>query len=195
VIRAVIIDCYGTLYPDPVLAYRHDGKTPDHTVAALQDIHDRAASGQIDKAMYIERASRLLGLTPEDTERKFFGGGQRNRELLDYLTGLRPQHKLAVLTNAGQGVLDLLFTPEERLAFFDLVVESYAVKTPKPDPAIFQWTCQQLAVGPDEAVMIDDRAENIAAAQAIGMHGVRYYDVTQVKQEVEALLAPQHMAL
>jgi FMN phosphatase YigB (HAD superfamily) len=190
VIRAVITDCYGTLYPDPILAYRHDGKTPTHIVAALQDIHERAAAGAITMPMYIERAARLLQLSPDQAKAIFFDDTKRNQELLQYLGILRPEFKVAMLTNVAQGVIEGLFSPEERRQYFDLIIETSSVKTTKPDPAIFNWTCQQLQVEPAQAIMVDDRAENIAAARAIGMQGVQYHDFQQVRTELEALLSP-----
>jgi HAD superfamily hydrolase (TIGR01509 family) len=176
------------LYPDPILAYRHDGQTPKHIVAALEDIHERAATGALTKPMYIERAARLLQLTPEQAEKIFFGSQDRNRELVEYLGILRPTYKVAMLTNAGQGVIESLFSAEERQRYFDVIVETHAVGTPKPDPAIFRWACQQVSVEPSEAVMIDDRQENLASAQAIGMQAIQFYSYQQTHTDLEAML-------
>ena len=41
----------------------------------------------------------------------------------------------------------------------------------KPDPAIFTHACAQFGIAPADTVFVDDRAENVAAACAVGMEG------------------------
>ncbi|MBE6757185.1 MAG: HAD family phosphatase [Ruminococcaceae bacterium] len=41
----------------------------------------------------------------------------------------------------------------------------------KPDPAIFAHACEQFGVAPFETVFVDDRAENVASAEACGLQG------------------------
>jgi epoxide hydrolase-like predicted phosphatase len=194
VVQAVIFDCFGTLHPDPVLSYRHDGKTPEHTVAALQDIHDRAAVGLLNKEMYIERAARLLDQSPEAVEKQFFHGEHRNQPLLELILSLRQTYKTGLLTNAGAGMLEGLFSPEELHMYFDTVVQTYMIKVAKPDPAVFRWTCEQLGVPPEQVVMVDDVPENCAAARAIGMQAVQYEDLEQAKAELDQILSASSAA-
>ena len=46
----------------------------------------------------------------------------------------------------------------------------------KPDPEIFRWCCRALDVEPSRVLFVDDRAENVAAAEAIGMLGHHFTD-------------------
>jgi len=57
---------------------------------------------------------------------------------------------------------------------FKIVVDSCEVGTRKPDARIYLLTCEQLGVAPDASVFIDDNAENIAAARALGMETVHF---------------------
>jgi len=41
----------------------------------------------------------------------------------------------------------------------------------KPDPAIFAHACEQFGIAPFETLFVDDRAENVAVAEACGMRG------------------------
>ena len=52
---------------------------------------------------------------------------------------------------------------------FDVFVESARVGMRKPDPRIYQLTCEQLGVAPAEAVFLDDIGQNLKAARALGM--------------------------
>jgi putative hydrolase of the HAD superfamily len=51
---------------------------------------------------------------------------------------------------------------------------SYQCGSMKPEPRIFEVTLQTLGVSAEEALLIDDREENIAAAQRLGMETIHY---------------------
>jgi HAD superfamily hydrolase (TIGR01509 family) len=62
--------------------------------------------------------------------------------------------------------------PLER--YFDVVVLSYEVGCIKPDPEIFRITLRKLGARPEEALFVDDRAVNVAAAEKVGIRGFRF---------------------
>lgn len=57
----------------------------------------------------------------------------------------------------------------------------------KPSPAIYRLGLSFAGVRPDEAVMIDDRAQNVQAARSVGMHAVQFRDAAGLRQELAAL--------
>jgi HAD superfamily hydrolase (TIGR01549 family) len=188
-IRALIIDCFGMLYPDPLAVYRRDGKTPDHIVSALRDIHERGVVGEISRETYVAQASHLLRKTPEKVEAEFFSGEGRDQRAMDYIASLRPARSVVLLTNAAPGMIEARFSIEELERYFDRVEISYLLKAAKPDPAIFRWSCEQLGIQPNEALVVDDSVDNCEAAEAIGMHVVQYRDFERTKREVDAILS------
>jgi putative hydrolase of the HAD superfamily len=73
---------------------------------------------------------------------------------------------------------------------FEVVVDSSAVQLRKPNPAIYELTCEQVGVAPSAAVFIDDNPDNIAAARALGMETVHVgEDPFWVVDELDAILA------
>lgn len=54
---------------------------------------------------------------------------------------------------------------------FGTVVVSGEIGMVKPDPAIFQYFCKRARLAAEECLFIDDKPENVAAAQSIGMAG------------------------
>ncbi len=62
--------------------------------------------------------------------------------------------------------------PVEEL--FEVVVDSSHVGMRKPEREIYELTCERLGIGPAEAVFIDDNADNIAAAESLGMATVHF---------------------
>ena len=59
------------------------------------------------------------------------------------------------------------------MALFDLVVESSVEGIRKPDPRIYELTCQRLAVPPAACVFLDDLGINLKPARALGMHTIK----------------------
>ena len=62
--------------------------------------------------------------------------------------------------------------PVEEL--FEVVVDSSHVGMRKPEREIYELTCERLGIAPSEAVFVDDNADNIAAAAALGMETVHF---------------------
>jgi epoxide hydrolase-like predicted phosphatase len=61
--------------------------------------------------------------------------------------------------------------PVEEL--FDVVIDSSELGIRKPNPAIYVTTLDRLGVAePSRAVFLDDYAGNVAAARAVGLHGI-----------------------
>jgi len=187
-IKALIFDCFGVFYVDPVFAYMHDPSSPKNKADALHDLDERAARGMLSKAGFIEQASELLGLNPQEVESRFFQGHTRNNELVAYVKELRKNYKIALLSNIGADMMDGFFTEQERSDLFDVVVLSGSTGYAKPDPEIFKLACDKLGIEPNEAIMIDDVESNCDGAAAIGMHAVQYRSFEQTKQELENLL-------
>ena len=80
------------------------------------------------------------------------------------------------LSNIPEDVLDLLMHRDFE-GLFDGGVASCEVKVNKPDPRIYQALLDKYHLRADECIFIDDRADNLVAASALGfgiyeMHGV-----------------------
>ena len=58
----------------------------------------------------------------------------------------------------------------------------------KPDPKIYQILLSHLQVAPEDCIFIDDKQENIDAAALLGIDGIVFSSVEQVKTELERRL-------
>jgi len=73
---------------------------------------------------------------------------------------------------------------QDVMALFDLVVESSIEGIRKPNPAIYQLTCERLNVSPERTVFLDDLGINLKPARALGMQTIKVLDEAQA---IEAL--------
>jgi epoxide hydrolase-like predicted phosphatase len=57
---------------------------------------------------------------------------------------------------------------------FEVVVDSSDVGMRKPDPRIYQLTCERLGVPPEASVFVDDNRDNVEAARAVDIEAVHF---------------------
>lgn len=96
--------------------------------------------------------------------------------------------RTAILSNMVPEVLHALRT-ESRFSWlrgFTHLTWSCELHIAKPDPAIYLHTCEGLDVAPAEALFLDDKPENIAAAEALGIHGLLFTNVALLRRDLAA---------
>ena len=91
--------------------------------------------------------------------------------------------KTALLSNMPTSVRDYILR-SDWLPPFDLRVFSCDLRLAKPAAAIYQHCLNGLGVNPGDALLLDDRPENIQAAEALGLRGIVYRTAQQAAQEI-----------
>ncbi len=84
--------------------------------------------------------------------------------------------KLALLTNNVKEWGDHWRTTFPVDELFQVVVDSSEVRMRKPDPRIYELTCERLGVAAPRCVFVDDNTDNVAAARHLGMEVVLFGD-------------------
>ena len=95
--------------------------------------------------------------------------------------------ELAMLNNEARELNDYRIERFELGRYFDVFLSSCYLGLRKPDAKIFELTLDVLQRDPEEVLFIDDRAHNCEAAQALGIHAIRYQDEAQCVQALERL--------
>jgi putative hydrolase of the HAD superfamily len=92
----------------------------------------------------------------------------------------------AILSNMGDNVHANIQREFAWLARFDLLVWSYELRLAKPDPAIYTHLLEKLGTRPEETLFLDDKPVNIEAARALGMKGIVFSTVEQLRADLVA---------
>ena len=93
---------------------------------------------------------------------------------VELITGLATAgQRLALLSNAPADVAEAVRALPVA-GYFEHLVFSCALKSAKPDPECFQATLALLGAEPGDVVFLDDRAENVAGAAALGIRSVHF---------------------
>lgn len=71
---------------------------------------------------------------------------------------------------------------------FDPVIFSWQVNVSKPDPKIYEIMLEKLNLPATDCIFIDNRPENVAAANKLGIHGILFKSVPQLRRDLSRLL-------
>src|SRR6516165_4939430 len=95
-------------------------------------------------------------------------------------------HRLALLSNAPAEVADFV-TALPVAAHFEHCTFSCYLPAAKPDPECYQAVLAVLGATPAEVVFFDDRPENVAGAEALGIRAVQFTGAGQARAALGAL--------
>jgi putative hydrolase of the HAD superfamily len=122
---------------------------------------------------------------------------QLNTPMLQWAQRLqRAGIRTGILSNIGDAMSAGLLAKHDWLKAFDHHTWSYTLNLAKPEPAIYLHAAEGLHTPPPNILFIDDRAENIEAALAIGMQAIQYTDHAAFIHEMQtrnldSLLQPE----
>ncbi len=129
-----------------------------------------------------------FGLTSQEFYREFFAEDFLDEELVAFIRSVRPGLKTGLISNAWDGLREMLQTRVPIADAFDVMVISAEEKIAKPDPRIYHSALERLSVQAAEAIFLDDFIENIHAANTLGLIGVHFQSSTQAQRDIRALL-------
>jgi putative hydrolase of the HAD superfamily len=90
----------------------------------------------------------------------------------------------AILSNMGDSVLESIQASFDWIADFDVLIWSYQHNLAKPERAIYDLLLEKLGTAPVETLFLDDKLENIEAARALGIQGLVFTTVEQLRQDL-----------
>ena len=182
-------------YPSGSVTQLMFGDSNSHLVNDLHDFH-LLEMGRIDLADYmtrlVARAPDVLGRPLDlDAYREFTASTSVSIHWAVV-------HRIQALQESGVGLALLTNNVREfgdtwRRTFpvelFPVVVDSSEVGMRKPDRRIYELTCELAGADPEAAVFLDDNADNVEAAGALGIETVHVgIDPFAAISELDAIL-------
>jgi putative hydrolase of the HAD superfamily len=198
-IRAVVFDIGGVLEITPRTGWNRRWEAalqlaPGDLDARLQDAWRGGSLGTMTEAAVEARVAAELGLDAAqlaafmaDLWAEYLG--TLNGELAAYFAGLRPRYKTGILSNSFVGAREREHAQYGFGDLCDCIVYSHEEGMRKPQRAFYELACTRLGVQPHEMIFLDDVAEAVEAARAIGIHGIQFQDNAQAIAAIEACLA------
>jgi len=158
---------------------------------------DEAQLGRVSATAFWADVGQQLGLNDSEIvefRRTFWSGDRLDEELVALIRHLRDEgYRTAMLSNAPA---DLCQIVEQLMGItgafdgFDTIVISGCERLMKPDPAIFELTLERMGVSAEEAIFVDDSRANVAAAQQVGLHAIRFRGLSPLRKQLRDLGIP-----
>mgnify|MGYP000845073923 FL=1 len=147
-------------------------------------------AGLITEQEYWEKFRQALNLPPFDVDAvidvDYSGWVVPDEEMIAYVTGLVEQgERVGLLSNIPRGLAERVLKEHTWLDRFAAVTLSCDLGVAKPQQGAFQAALQNLGSTPEDTVFFDDNPDNVAAARALGITGVVFRNIDDVKDEVE----------
>ncbi|MBO5253763.1 MAG: HAD family phosphatase [Clostridia bacterium] len=106
----------------------------------------------------------------------------------DWLKGLKEAgYKVYILSNFSEFGYNRAKPRFDFLKYADGALISYEIKEVKPDRVIYEAICERYGIVPENAVFLDDREENTAAAIDFGMHAITVENKAQTDAALREL--------
>ena len=150
----------------------------------------RASTGEIPEDVHWQSVAGILGVSRAEADKiinEFFSGDRGDTALLDYLRSLRPERKVALISNAWSG-LRAFITRQKFDDVFDKMIVSAEVGVMKPNPRIYHLALESLEARPEESVFLDDVLVNVEAARSVGMNAIQFTQPEKALEELKQLL-------
>ena len=190
-IKAIIFDCFGVLVTDSLDAIINSNELSEIQRDEIKSYVTAANKGSISVAEYRSEVANILNMEHKDLNSAIKNGEIKDENLLEYIRELKKEYKIGLLSNVTS--LDSLksrFAENELEDNFDVVVASGQIGYAKPEAEAYEITVDKLGVFLSECVMIDDREEYVNAAVGIGMKGIVYTGMNDLKKELKDILKP-----
>jgi putative hydrolase of the HAD superfamily len=198
-IRAALFDFGGVISSSPFdgfAQYERDHGLPDGFLRGLNATnHDTNAWARHERnevtfdefcAAY-EAEALAEGWTIDAREVMAGLAGEIRPEMLEAIKRCHERLKTALITNNVASMSDgeptMLGVVD---GLFDVIVESSKTGLRKPDPRIYELTCELLGVAPDEIVFLDDLGINLKPAAQMGMKTIKVIDPDTALSDLEA---------
>jgi putative hydrolase of the HAD superfamily len=197
-LKAVIFDygevlCLPPTAEDVSTSARIAGVSPELFLKMWNRHRDPYDRGDLSQEEYWKKFGEDVGKPLGDRQLKELAArdvvmwSRTNPSMVAWLENLTASGmKTAVLSNMHADMVKHARASFHWLTRVHCATFSAEVRLIKPEPAIYEYCLRCLGVAAPECLFIDDREVNLAAARAMGIHGILFESGAQLKSDLEA---------
>ncbi len=104
-----------------------------------------------------------------------------NREIIPFVQSVQKKYRIAILSNTSPSHWEKILRVSSVIKLFPDAYTSFQLGAMKPSSIVYEKVCELMNVEPHEVIFIDDLKENIDGANTVGMKGIVFTNVEQVK--------------
>ncbi|MFC1656584.1 HAD family hydrolase [Patescibacteria group bacterium] len=123
---------------------------------------------------------------PENLWAKNYDKTKIDKSIIDLISILRKNYKLILVSNTIQSHV-VINKKRKLFENFDDVLNSSDLHLSKDDPEIFKLALRRNQLSARECIFVDDMEKFIKIAELLGIHGILYKDINQLKKDLISL--------
>lgn len=152
--------------------------------------------GEINNQEFYDLACDILNLDKDHvTKARFYKAFNSiltriDKKMVELLKKLKQsgKYKLFCLSNINESHWDYLQSKDcDFLEYFDEILLSHEIQMLKPDRKVFEYVIELANCKPDEILFIDDGLKNVKSAEVLGIVGLNFDTVEQLKEDLAKL--------
>jgi epoxide hydrolase-like predicted phosphatase len=185
--KAIIFDFFGVISSEVGIRWlkgkfgQEKGKEIEAKYGPLAD------KEEITEEELFRQMAQLANESPEEVKGAWERLVNINQQVVEIIKSLKPNYKIILLSNTTRPFFSGILGKNKIEELFDDMVLSYEVKAVKPEPDIYQIALGRSGLEPFETIFIDDREENVLAAEALGIKGILFKDAQKLKTDLKNL--------
>lgn len=154
-------------------------------IVALADV------GIISEKETYERISERMKIDPELIAQEWQDLVMINDELVSMIKAIKEKYPVYLLSNAIEPFLTRILEKHDLSSLFDKIYISSQMQIAKPSPEFFRYVLNDLALDPQNTVMIDDNPANLEGASLCGIDGILFSTNDAFKREFDRYFGDQ----
>jgi putative hydrolase of the HAD superfamily len=164
------------------------GKEPAALLLLRKKMRPLADAGKISDSEFWRSLLRESGVEAVEEDCEIDQYMRPIKEGLDLACRLKQNgYRLAILSNDSKE----MFQRKRELFGFDSLFKEIIVSSDygviKPNPGLYRIALRRMKVKSQEAIFIDDRPENLVAAEKLGMRTIQYQSAGQAEMELKKM--------
>ena len=184
--KVFVFDNFGVVMNELSYIWEKRHLTSDRELQERSDIGAEADRDEISADEMFRKYGKMIKQTGPEVRAEWRGTVRVNWEVIDIVKDLRKNgYKVVMFSNATSSILRDYMASFGILDEFDRIFISSEMKLIKPEPESFKYVLSEMGVRAKNAMMIDDRERNIAAAEAMGMECILFADAPTLREKLE----------
>jgi putative hydrolase of the HAD superfamily len=193
-IKIILFDVAGVLFlANSVVGEAIEAKfglTRDQTMPMWKGIYRQFSTGKMDPETFYDGVAEILNVARKDVDEELFTSSfikslkptPGMAQLLDKLSK-NTTVKLAVLSDTTI-IHNKTRSSKGYYRHFEKVFLSFEIGYCKPDPMAYKTVIDYFKIDPNQILFIDDRAENVVAARAVGMQAEVFNSAPELEKQL-----------
>lgn len=179
--KTLFIDFFGVICSEIAPFWLVKYFSDNEAVAIKQTIVADADVGNISQEDMFNELSKLTGKSGKQIENEWKELVKIDIEILDFINEYKRTQLVLLLTNASSNFVRDILQDYSLYKYFNDVFISSEERIAKPNPEFYNNVLRKTNINPNNVIMIDDNIKNVESAISVGIEGILYSTINELK--------------